>query len=360
MAHKDCKFLLHGIDTLQCAYYLAPTENAVLDFSRLEMLKDRIRESKKKEPEPLDLGHSCFMLQPYGSRSGYPFIIVNEDFRIEFGQYNNPNFYVTFRSQALWRESAFLLHKKFLKWVSSIGYSPYRSEAVSRVDFSFDYFLESVDFDESSFLSRSTKDSKYRESGKAQTFSFGKSDIVLRIYDKIAEIKQQSSKVWFYILWNEDKNVWRIEWQVRKPVLKSFGIYTFDELQQRQGDLLRYLSEEHDTLRKPNGDANPSRWPLHPLWKDLQKQIGDLNTIGVSRVYGKNSALYEREMRIGIAVLGYLKRFAAIDCVKHGKEHMNVWDAMRKMHYLLLRVNDPLAWEIDVPKKIKEIELGQW
>ncbi len=90
--------------------------------------------------------------------------------------------------------------------------------------------------------------------------------IFLRVYDKIAEIKQQSDKVWFFLLWEEDENVWRIEWQIRKAVLKKFGIVTFNDLKNRQGDLLYYLAVEHDTLRIPNNDSNKSRWPLHPLW----------------------------------------------------------------------------------------------
>jgi hypothetical protein len=46
----------------------------------------------------------------------------------------------------------------------------------------------------------------------------------------VAEIKQKSDKVWFYTLWGQDNDVWRIEWQVRKSVLKEMDIITFDDL----------------------------------------------------------------------------------------------------------------------------------
>ena len=226
----DLRLLLHGIDTLQCAYYLKPFKIDGIDFYSLAFQKEKLRKTKKKNPKPITLGSCDFLLQPYGSRSGYPIVITNEDFRIECGQYNKPNFFVTFRSQALWRESAFLLHEKFLKWASSVGFAPYKDESLSRVDFCFDYNITKIDFDENSFLSRSAKDSQYREHGKYQTFNFGLGDIRLRVYNKVDEIKQKSSKVWFYKLWGQDKNVWRIEWQVRKDVLKSFDIKTFDDL----------------------------------------------------------------------------------------------------------------------------------
>jgi hypothetical protein len=360
MDFQPYKLLIHGIDTIQCAYFLHPPERQGIDFGLMAEQKESIRQSKSKNPLPITLGNSGFLLHPYGSASGYPLIISNEDFKIEMGEFNRPNFYVTFRSQALWRESAFLLHDKFLKWAASVGFHPYRDESLSRVDFSFDYHLPIVDFDEDSFVSRSSKDSQYREDGKLQTFSFGKGDVVLRVYDKVAEIRQQSDKVWFYLLWEQDENVWRIEWQIRKPVLKRFDIITFENLKEQQGDLLRYLAAEHDTLRQPNGDSNSSRWPLHPLWKDLQGQIENLNHLGVDRVYGQNAVLEERMMRMAISIYGYLKRVAAVHCVQTSKEPIAVDDALTHIGRLVNKLHEPLAWQMDVEKRIKEIQLGEW
>lgn len=354
------KLLLHGIDTLQCAYFLQAPDRQGIDFQMLAEKKEEIRQSKAKNPLPVSLGNSEFLLQPYGSKSGYPLIISNEDFKIEMGEFNNPNFFVTFRSQALWRESAFFLHDKFLNWGASVGYWPYRDERLSRVDFSFDYNLPAIDFDEDCFVSLSTKDSQYREDGKVQTFSFGKGDVVLRVYDKVAEIKQQSDKVWFYLLWEHDENVWRIEWQIRKPVLKRFGIFTFDNLREQQGDLLSYLASEHDTLRQPNGDSNSSRWPLHPLWIDLQGQIENLNHLGIDRVYGKNAVLEERMMRMAIAMYGYLKRIAAIYCIQNSEETISVDEALTHISRRINKLHEPLAWMMDVDRRIREIQLGEW
>ena len=203
-------------------------------------------------------------------------------------------------------------------------------ESLSRIDYCFDYHLSQIDFDEDSFKSKSVKDSEHRGRRKAQTFTFGGGgDIMLRLYDKVAEIKQKSDKVWFYILWGQDEKVWRIEWQVRKEVLKDFGIATFDELNAQIGDLLRYLATDHTSLRIPTDDSNSSRWPLHPLWVDLLQRIGELNHLGVSRIHGQNSVLEERMVRMAIAMHGYLKMVAAVHSVQTDAPLIGVSEALK-------------------------------
>lgn len=360
MSASSLQFLLHGIDTVQCAYYLFPGNGCAIDFEMLAYEKEKIRHSKSKSPAALELAGQGFLLQPFGSGSGYPFILENEHFKIECGEFNHPAFFVTFRSQALWEKSAWLLHEDFLSWASKAGLKSCGEESLSRVDFSFDYHLPIIDFCEDNFKSRSTKDSKHRDSGKTQTFTFGKGDIVLRVYNKVAEIEQQSYKVWFFLLWGRDTDVWRIEWQIRKPILKKFGINTFNDLAQYQGELLRYLAEEHDTLRVPNADSNSSRWPLHPLWQNLQHQISQLHNQAAKRVVGQPAALEERMQRMAISIYGYLKRIAAIRFIQDGRSFPTPDSSLRHIEQMIGKLHDPLSWEVDVDKRIKEIMYGQW
>ena len=128
MEDRPHRLLLHGIDTLQCAYYLYPADRAKLDFKELRLLKEDLQEAKAKEPSKVVLGNRAFLLHPFGTSSGYPFLMSNEDFKIEFGESNTPSFFVTFKSQALWRESVRSLHKKFLDWAESVGFTPLRPE----------------------------------------------------------------------------------------------------------------------------------------------------------------------------------------------------------------------------------------
>jgi hypothetical protein len=354
------QLLLAGHDTVQCAYFLAAQRGSEIDFERLGVLKEGLRQSKSRNPMVIPLGGREFLLQPYGSGSGYPCVISNPDCTIEFGEFNHPSFFVTFRSEALWREGAKALHERFLAWAASLGLMPVKPEALSRVDFTFDYQLPALDFNEDAFVSLSAKESRYREDGKLQTVSFGKGDVVLRFYDKIAEIEQQSEKVWLFDLWGRASDVWRIEWQTRKDILRRFGIRTFADLYDSQGDLLRYLAHEHDTLRVPTPDSNRSRWPLHPLWLDLQAQVETLNAQGVYREIDPGAAMNERLMRIAVSVYGYLKRVAAIQRLQHAEDFVSHPQALERLQSLLERVHDPLTWRTDIDKRVDQMRLGQW
>lgn len=360
MEDRRYSLLLHGFDTLQCAYYLQSKPNAIFDFRELAIRKEGLRGRKAKDPEMVEIGEELFHLYPHGTSSGYPLLLSGGDFKMECGEFNNPSFFVTFKSQALWRTSAYELHGKFLAWAISVGLVPTREETLSRVDYAFDYHLPEIDFNEDCFVSRSSKDSQHREHGKVQTFTLGRGDIILRVYDKVAEISEQSDKVWFFDLWGRDQDVWRIEWQVRKPVLRELGIVTFEDLRLAYGDLLRHLSEQHTTLRIPGNDPNRSRWPLHPLWIDLQERIGELDKIGVCRVDGRDAVLEERKIRIAISVLGYLKRLAAIVCVQEQTGGISYPDAFGRLRICLDKVHDELNWANDVQRRVESIECGEW
>ncbi len=362
MSQEPIKYLLHGFDTIQCAYYLQRgyAAEGFIDYAFLTTQKESIRQSKKKEPMPVVLGNSEFLLHPYGSSSGYPIIISNNDFKIEMGEFNMPNFFVTFPSEALWRESAYSLHDKFLRWADSVGYNPMVTESLSRVDFCFDYRIPEIDFDEDCFVSYSKKDSQHRECGIVQTFTIGRDDIVLRVYDKVAEIRQQSEKSWFLDLWGEEKDVWRIEWQIRKLTLRAYGISSFKDLRENQGGLLHYLAYEHDSLRQPTNDSNRSRWPLHPLWKNLQEKIEILHELPVSGGFRQDVVLNERMMQIAISVYGYLKRVAAVSCIQKNEEEVSLTDSVVSIFEIISKIYEPFSWRLDVEKRRKEMLLGKW
>ncbi len=360
MDDETYPLLLHGIDTLQCAYYLRQETHRGFDFGQLLQSRERLRALGTREGEPITLGGVPFLLHPHGTSSGYPFLLTSEDFKVECGEFNSPAFFVTFRSQALWRESAPLLHAKFLRWAEAVGFTPVKPERLSRVDFAFDYALPVVDFTEEHFVSRSNKDSQHRENGRVQTFTFGRESIVLRVYDKVAEVEQQSDKVWFFLLWGQDQDVWRIEWQVRKAVLREFGIVSFEDLRKCQGDLLRYLCTEHTTLRVPDGNANRSRWPLHPLWQDLQGRVLTLAHLGVCRLDGKSAALEERLAQYAKSVYGYLKATAAVACVQQRKPLVSEREALAQLQRRMWELHDPLHWQAEVERRIAEVERGAW
>lgn len=354
------QFLVSGYDTIQCAYHLHATGRGELDFVRLSAHREELRQAKVREGMPIQLGSEEFLLMPHGTASGYPLLLENPAFGIECGEFNKPNFFVTFRSYALWHDGVQGLHQRFLTWADSVGMSVSRAESLSRVDYAFDYYVPEVDFDEDNFVTTAEKDEQYRKNRRLQSFRFGKGQIVLRGYDKSAEIAEKSEKTWFYSIWGRAEDVWRFEWQIRKAVLRFRGVRTFDDLQRGGGDVIRPLVESSATLRMKTSDSNRSRWPLHPLWIDLQSRVAALDACGVIRECDPQVLLEARLMRCGISVYGYLKRIAAICGLQGGDGTPNVDQAMRRLGWLVNRLHDPLAWDSGVQKRMDQMRLGQW
>jgi hypothetical protein len=351
------RHLLSGIDTLEVCFYLSPTQSCALDFEALLARKEALRAARFRQPEEIRIGSESFLLQVYGSSSGYPLVFSNPWAVIAYGARNTPQFYVKFLSQGLWQYGWVELIGKFISWATDSGFVMDAPERVSRADFCFDYWLGGVDFNHDCFVSLSAKDANYREHRKNQTFDFGKGALKLRVYDKIAEIEQQSGKTFFFDLWKEKLGVWRIEWQVRKPLLKRFGVRTIEGLQDQAGDLLTYLSTAHDTLRIPTADSNRSRWPLHPLWQDVQIQAARYGRQGVLAEIDPGASLDERLRYYAISLYGYAKAVAAIEALKAGRDSLGFDAALDKIRVLIKSAHDPIAWKYDVAKKAAHLRL---
>lgn len=351
--------LASGLDTVECAYYLHAGPGCKLDFAALRLQREHMRESKQPEAAVLELGGMEFLLSPNGTKSGYPFVLSNQDCTIQFGEFNNPSFFVRYSSFALWCKGAKFLHERFLSWADSLGLKALRPEGLSRCDFAFDFSLPQIDFDEDNFVTAAEKDSQHRKNGKVQTFTFGRDEIVLRVYNKSDEIKEASGKYWFYLFWQEQtENVWRVEWQIRKETLKRFGLRTFQDLFDGNGDALRYLITEHTSLRVKTEDANRSRWPAHPLWMMLGEHINTLPAQGVYREIDPRMALDETLLRMAISMEGYLKKIAAIECLKEGRPMLSQPQTIDRLIPLLEKVHNALTWRGDVQKRMHQLRLA--
>lgn len=86
-------------------------------------------------------------------------------------------------------------------------------ERLSRVDFTFDYRIETVDFDEDNFVSRASKDTQHLQ----KIGSFRPSVDLARgiscwvVYNKVDEIEEKKHQDRFFDLWGCNDKVWRIE-----------------------------------------------------------------------------------------------------------------------------------------------------
>jgi len=352
------RHLVSGIDTLEICFHLAPLPGCLLDFEGLLTKREALRTAKKRQPDEVRIGSESFLLAPNGSSSGYPLLLSNDWAVISYGQRNLPPFHVKFLSQALWSHGWEGLAQRFLSWALGAGFEPYAPEKISRVDFCFDYCIPERDFGDENFVTLSAKEATYRERRVDQTFDFGRGDAKLRVYDKVAEIKQKSGKTFFFDIWGVCESVWRIEWQLRKALLKRFGIRTFQGLRDQSGDLLTYMSTEHDTLRVVTGDSNRSRWPLHPLWRDVQARAAVYGRQGLLAEIDPGASIAERLRRCAISMYGYTKAIGALEAVKSGQESVAFDYALEAVRKLIKDSHNPIVWEHDVAKKASRLRLG--
>lgn len=253
------KLLLRGVDSLYVSYYLDMATGR-LDWDDLAFQKERLKRTRDEKFSEIELGSERFALQPYG-RHPYSYVLSNKAFQVSLGEHIKPGCHVHFLSEALWQYGVNGVLERFDEWSRSMDFRATQPETVSRADWAFDYDLPTVDFVPDDFVSRARKNSIWRENRCLQTVTFGSGDTVVRVYDKVAEIGQKSGKAWFFELWGQQQDVWRIEFQLRRERLRQAGINTTQELKDFQNDLLRELATSHTTLRCPNDDGNRSRYP---------------------------------------------------------------------------------------------------
>ncbi len=353
------RLLISGLDSLYVGYFLDMATGA-LDWDELAYRKERIGQSRKDAFSEVTLGSETFALRPFG-RHPYRYILTNRAFTIGLGEHIQPGCYVQFSSEALWSIGLDRLVVRFDDWRRSMRFQPIRREKVSRADWAFDYDYPEIEFRVEQFVSRATKDNIWRENTVLQSFQFGKGDVVVRVYDKAAEIEQKSGKAWFHPLWGRKAGVLRIEFQVRGDRLHAAGIDTLEDLKHFQGDLLRELAQGHTTLRRPGADHNRSRWPLHRLWRALRDDIAALPQSGLIRHIDPRMPLDWRLHKQLQALYGSLKGIAAVLALREGKTDAPTFDAvLGALPALLASHHDAHAWAPDVERRITGYGLGRW
>lgn len=110
-----------------------------------------------------------------------------------------------------------------------------------------------------------------------QTFQYGKGDVVVRVYDKTAELAV-SGKAWFVDLWGQSQDfepgqpVWRVEAQLRRKALGGLDVDCVEQVMDKPGALLDF-GLRWAQLRVPSADATSTRWPEDPRWTSLREAV---------------------------------------------------------------------------------------
>lgn len=361
--NKPFQFLTSGIDSLYVGYNFDLTGGQV-DFDDLDYRKALLKDDPKRKAVDYKIGNLRLGLTPSGA---YPYahILTQRYFRMKLARRMEPSCMVEYASEGLWADGVTALTDIIADWSQSCGLITIKPDAVSRLDYAFDYWIPNPDFVIDHFVSRSRKDNQWREHGNIQTLQFGSGDVVVRIYHKSAEIEQQSGKRWFYQIWGLDeverKQVWRIEFQFRRAALRKGGINSVCDIKDQLGDILREAAIGHTSLRTPGGDGNRSRWPYHSLWQDLLKQISSLPQVGLCHNIHRKEVLALRERRLMQSLTGNLKALAALRDLQSAREKPpDIYETLDEIARFAERELHDHEWNEDVKDRIRKYENGQW
>ncbi len=347
--------LAAGIDSLYVSYYL---DGLGIDWEKLAFEKERLTHDRDRDYAELKLGDEDFALHR-GAGRPYSYRLSNRAFDVRTGKRIQPSCHVRFTSEALWLEGPDKVTERFKSWFKRLGATEISAEVVARVDAAFDFNLPVVDFDYTNFLSQAEKDARWNQNRIAQSYQFGITDVVWRIYDKVAEIAQQSDKHWFFDIWGRDSEVWRVEAQIRGERLRIHGVHTVPQLLAHLPDVIRSLAKRHTSLRVKTKDSNASRWPLHPVWKGL---LANADRVSKGPPANLASDQYRAEYVLQLqarSLYGMLKSIAATIKLEKPKAPVIALDKLvDRLPHVLEPLHSKELWEADIVERAQRKRLG--
>jgi hypothetical protein len=343
-----------GIDSLYLGVFI---DGLGIDWESLALQKERLRHSSGSDIAEIEFGGERLALHR-GGRKPYSYVLSNRAFTLSLGERVQPRCYAQFHSELLWRERLDGALNRFRTMLANIGAREVRPEVVSRVDAAFDFAIAEADFRVEHFVSEVHKDATWREHQAPQSFQFGKDAVVCRVYDKVAEIEQQSGKDWLFDLWGTREGVWRCEFQIRGERLKDSGIATIAQLRAYLPDLVRHLAKNHTSLRVPKRDRNRSRWPRHPMWAGLIASADQLvEPPECPPPPLRTGILYPLDRQLA-SLQGDLKAIAALLSHQRPESPLTLDQLFRWLPRMIGRRHSPELWRADVIAKIRKRELG--
>jgi len=348
----EFQFLLCGIDTLDLGLYVAWGP----DWKRrLQSLDKKKQHARKKGGLLVGLpsGRKC-IFKPGGKGENYRFHLQFEVYNLYIGKAaragSSPNVYLSISAKTLWHDGI----ETALSWITedlkAIGGGTIQFIKISRVDLCTDFLVPGglpYGFLLAHKVTRNDKGKLWLDKDDLETYYVAdpNSPIQLRIYNKGLEVIKKGTKLWFLKLWQREstKDVWRIEFQLRRPALKQFDINSIDDLKEKIAGLWHYLTSNWFSLRIQDNEK-AERKTIHPLWctvqECFQQNVPDNEIKRVYRSVGAASPEWHLSH-----IDGCLSSFAALLGITNRE------DALHELQNRLIRRNNATDFEKACIKK---------
>lgn len=289
---------LAGLDFLKVSLWLdwkSPEFITMLKDFKEEFNDDHLNKNPEARERSLELGDGLsFNVLPFGAGK-YVYVIKSADITILFSNHKSdaqfPNCRIEIGSMSCWQPGWLCLFEKITGWLRGQGAEISR-QAVTEFHQTADLFGVEYDLSDFSNLNRwSARANRFSLHGEHYTpnyISFGKGDFMFRCYNKTGELDPVSAKYdFFHDLWREHtgrdvEHVTRLEFQIRRPVIKKLGIKSVYDLSKKLNSVwaycvgdgkentgwCRFLDREMTPSDRKN--KNQQRYDTDSLWETVR------------------------------------------------------------------------------------------
>jgi len=323
------RVMLAGPDTLYFSCDVAISD-AMRDLLDEEKTKAQFAAAQRSVHCPEWLGARVC---PQGARGGYAFLIETEAFSVKLlGEHiqHRPGVYIEMRSHALHTHPngpqgaceaalAWVRERLFADQADTLAPTAisFATAKLSRADLHVDWqggytpTLSGASEELRRFIRPGKTKWAFHGQGQHPTgYAFGKGNIQARLYNKTREAREKANDAYAALLtarhgeaFDPNRDVWRLEFQVRREGAKGFRLYAPPEAEDdetqieaelaaeelehigalprffaRMHELFEYLTQHWLRLVQDNGSANRSRWPTHPTWTQLHDHFASAAT----------------------------------------------------------------------------------
>lgn len=278
---KNVGRLLSGIDTLNLSINVEWSKTNFLNslHSRLAEAQSIRKEVPFILTEEGESGGIPFMLQPHG-KQGYTWLLLGTDYCLRVMDWitpkSRPSIIAELRSELLWRLGPLEAIQRLVAALEHQG-GIILSVKPSRADLCMDVLFHEEDWNSSlmeNMVTRANSDEVFRKHQELTGIAIGRGVLSARIYDKGKEIATQSGKTWFYDLWGfkeipEGRRVVRIEFQLRREVLKELGCKNLEAFVLSLPHLWSYCTKKWLKFMTKPGEHHTQRKTL-AWWRAVQ------------------------------------------------------------------------------------------
>lgn len=284
------------IDTLVLNLHLSISDYGKELFPRLAQAKERIQASDHASEEHFQFADSKYFqwnLQRIGAKF-YPYVLRCGDVTLLLSDRDKDSSIPSARLQIgslTCQDSAYTMFERLKGWLSLFGLTV-EKDSISRVDICHDFRFDIKDkrisiFDDDFIVCKARDSAQYRCNRKITGVQYGKGDIVLRIYDKLLEIRKPHSihKLDFFLdKWQGQiekgqkhkqlHSVTRVEFQLRRKSLNQFlKVGNFQDFLNNSLKIWKYLTIEwfrHSSHEIDRDNRNQDKAKISFFWKTVQ------------------------------------------------------------------------------------------